>query len=711
MQIPRRGYGSASGDLMLTHFARIAWLLAAVTLIPAMAAESVRPSAGARALQDLLYGEALYASENQDPLVAISRLLDSRRQGSGAELPPSQLLILARLALRYGLYDEAKSILRSIPRQQVDEEALNRAWYELARVDFNRGEAGGALDSLRQVDGSLSSELDADRRLLMGQTLLALERNEEAAAVLADWRGPAIQSAYAKYNRGVALLRSGQERQGVRSLEQVWKIRGDSEELLALKDKSNLALGYALAQQGDLDRAGGYLERVRLQGPFSNAALLALGWLELERGQPGSALRPWQALRDRSASDPAVQESMLTVPAVKRDLNQLSGAARDYEAAVGTYTQELDQLAAASESLLSGTGLASLLGAGALAGGANAAPSVSGSTGRYLGEMMAGGSYQAMVRDYGDLALVEKSLAGWVDSVEALDGVLSGRVPPDITHLPGTTTPPPLSPGPRSKRDGRTPSARLGAATPEAVVPESYTFIEPPRRPPPTSKQKPRSKQGYADLELPPEGQVTPLPGSEVIWLPGEPDGSGLPSADDGGLPPDPGYLGAAYGGVDYLPGRPEWRRQGDQYAWMPYPPFDPRRPPQINAATPMPPLPAYLNKNPVPLSTTDRSHSVPGGLSGLGDAIVGVARRSDALQHTLDTMPYADGDIRARLASLRDRIAALRPRVERTMALHEEYLRQLALNELERREQRLKAYLERARFDLARTYDLATQE
>ena len=52
----RRGYGSASGDLMLTHFTRIAWLLAAVTLIPAMAAESGGPAAGGRGLEDRVAG-------------------------------------------------------------------------------------------------------------------------------------------------------------------------------------------------------------------------------------------------------------------------------------------------------------------------------------------------------------------------------------------------------------------------------------------------------------------------------------------------------------------------------------------------------------------------------------------------------------------------------------------------------------------------------
>ncbi|NIW25563.1 MAG: hypothetical protein GWN29_13900, partial [Gammaproteobacteria bacterium] len=56
------------------------------------------------------------------------------------------------------------------------------------------------------------------------------------------------------------------------------------------------------------------LQRVRLEGPFSNKALLGVGWADAERGDYRAALSPWLELRQRNIIDPAVQESLLAVP-------------------------------------------------------------------------------------------------------------------------------------------------------------------------------------------------------------------------------------------------------------------------------------------------------------------------------------------------------------------------------------------------------------
>ena len=55
-------------------------------------------------------------------------------------------------------------------------------------------------------------------------------------------------------------------------------------ELLALKDRANLALGFAYLQANEPAKARVALERVRLNGPYSNKALLGTGWADAALG-------------------------------------------------------------------------------------------------------------------------------------------------------------------------------------------------------------------------------------------------------------------------------------------------------------------------------------------------------------------------------------------------------------------------------------------
>ena len=60
------------------------------------------------------------------------------------------------------------------------------------------------------------------------------------------------------------------------------------------------------------------------------------------------------------------------------------------------------------------------------------------------------------------------------------------------------------------------------------------------------------------------------------------------------------------------------------------------------------------------------------------------------------------------RLAALRERILRLRARVAAAVALYEDYAKSLAIGELQRRHGQVEHYLEQARLELAKTYDLA---
>ena len=82
------------------------------------------------------------------------------------------------------------------------------------------------------------------------------------------------------------------------------------------------------------------LERVRLDGPFSNKALLGVGWADAAEGQFQAALTPWMELRDRNLLDSAVQEAYLAIPYAFAKLNANAQAAENYELAIRSFDTE-----------------------------------------------------------------------------------------------------------------------------------------------------------------------------------------------------------------------------------------------------------------------------------------------------------------------------------------------------------------------------------
>ena len=103
------------------------------------------------------------------------------------------------------------------------------------------------------------------------------------------------------------------------------------------------------------------LERVRLDGPFSNKALLGVGWADAAEGQFQEALTPWMELRDRNLLDSAVQEAYLAIPYAFAKLNANAQAAENYELAIKSFDSETVNLDASIAEINDGTMLDKLL--------------------------------------------------------------------------------------------------------------------------------------------------------------------------------------------------------------------------------------------------------------------------------------------------------------------------------------------------------------
>jgi hypothetical protein len=417
--------------------------------LPACAALVCGAAAGARdrdegtVVQDLAYGEVLFHFFEEDYFAALTRLLAAQARG---ELPTHSVeaeLMLGGLYLSYGQHRLAGEIFERTLAQSVAPELHDRAWFFLAKIWQQRGYLAEAEAALARITGALPEELEPERRMLHAQVLMDQERFAEALTVLDDWRKPrADWLGYAKFNIGVALVRLGRVAEGAAVLDAVGQLDLENAGLAPLRDKANVALGYAWLKTGEPLAAKAPLERVRLTGPFSNKALLGVGWAAAEAADYRAALAPWLELRGRNLLDSAVQESLLAVPYAYAQLGAQRQAAEHYEAAIVAFDGEIARLDTSIAAIAAGALVTELLdhrgGDERDASGwywrlERVPDSVEA---RYLHELLATHAFQEGLKNYRDLLDLERNLDRWRESLGAFDDILDTRQRAYETRLP-----------------------------------------------------------------------------------------------------------------------------------------------------------------------------------------------------------------------------------------------------------------------------------
>jgi len=327
-------------------------------------------------------------------LDAAARFLAAKDSTLRQDLPIKDNRRLADLYLAYGMHREAGALYDYLDRSDARTPA--EAWMALAHTQYRRGYHGltGSIDfSLAHIGRRAPRRVSGEKALLLGQLYIQQKRFQDADKVLKRFRGERDQEPFANFNRGVALIRGSDPEEGTSLLDKVGKLRADSPELEALKDRANLYLGLHFLSNKQGGTAVPILQRVRLDGPYSNHALLGLGWAQLsevgdyndnpgdvppecelapvasvgsligimrsrssgceieqrfQRQQLGkeesdryaAALVPWQELTARDPGSAPVQEGLLAVPHAFEKLGDLRRANAAYKDAIDKLESE-----------------------------------------------------------------------------------------------------------------------------------------------------------------------------------------------------------------------------------------------------------------------------------------------------------------------------------------------------------------------------------
>ncbi len=425
---------------MLRKLLILAALTPCASAAPVAEEAEAIPGLPAVTVQDLHYGDVLFYFYQHDHFDALVRLASYRDQGRLEAHARDSELLRGGLYLSLGQHREARAIFeRLLADGTTPAPVRDKAWFYLGKVLYAAGLFEESERALRSTSGTLSEELEAERRLLLAQGLMYRQRYDAAIAELSGWQGPRLWLAYGQFNLGVALVRVGEKERGLALLDSVGQIVTAWPELMALRDKANLAIGYAHLQAGEPAAARTALDRVRLAGPQSSKALLGAGWADAAAKQYEAALLPWQELQGRDLLDAAVQESYLAVPYAYAELGAMAQAVDYYEKAIAAYDAERARIGESIGAIRSGRLLDAALESerdgregwfGQLADLPDSPES------RYLYHLLAGHEFQEGLKSYRALEAMSKNLSDWSDSLGAFTDMVETRQQAFTMRLP-----------------------------------------------------------------------------------------------------------------------------------------------------------------------------------------------------------------------------------------------------------------------------------
>jgi len=403
------------------------------------AAVAAEPAAPPHVVQDPHYGDGLFHFFQDHYFSALTSLMVSQHFGRMPHHEDEAEILRGGMLLSYGLHREAGEIFAKLIDKGVKPAVRDRAWFYLAKIRYQRGYVDDALAAVDRIENHLPPALEEERGLLKANLLMAKGDNAGAAQLLGGMTASAGASRYARFNLGVALIRSGDAARGSALLDELGKSPAPNEEYRSLRDRANLALGFAALQGHQPENARGYLERVRLNGMSANKALLGFGWAAAELKNPKQALVPWLELSQRDASDSAVLEARIAVPYAYAELGAYGQSLQRYTEAIEAFTQESKALDESMAAIRAGKLVEGLLerNPGDEMGwfwNIRELPEMPHAS--HLGTVLAQHEFQEAFKNYRDLQFLSRNLQGWADNLGVFNDMLDNRRKAFADRLP-----------------------------------------------------------------------------------------------------------------------------------------------------------------------------------------------------------------------------------------------------------------------------------
>ena len=433
----------------MTHPMRVSPLLGLLAFGLTAVAAARPPADDEGTARDWYFGEALFYAQQGHFFEALERLDAELGQHRDIDEPALDSLYrnlreaefsVGDFELNYRMHYRAGRAITAVLEGAVDEAVRNDAAYRLARIHFQKGQFEDALLALDRITGRVPEDIVDEIEFLRANTYTGLGRHAEAAEVLKRLQNAESLKGFAAYNLGVALLGEERSLDAIEQLDRAGQITSSDEPVLAIRDKSNFVAGTLLVETQQFDAAKQYFDRVRLDGPFSNAALLASGWAATAADDYERAVVPWSLLAQREVTDAAVQEALIALPYAYGKLDVHGRAALLYANALESFSQEVERLDASLMSIREGNFLKVLVREEVRQDkdwvirlrSLPESPET-----YYLMELLASQDFQTALQNYLDLEDLRRKLASWDVNFDAFDDMVGLRRDYYEPQLPG----------------------------------------------------------------------------------------------------------------------------------------------------------------------------------------------------------------------------------------------------------------------------------
>ncbi len=408
-------------------------------------------------VHDLYFGEVLYDAYQNNYFKAISKLDNELEQYSEVDekkLDPLHSnigqaeFLVGDLALQYRMNQRAGKAIQAVLGDGVDQATRNRAALKLAQLFFKKGEPQKVIYALDLISDKVHKSryetlfsfdllrrkppqtLKKEAAYLRALAYINTGKNKPAIKILQSLKHEKLFQGFDLYNLGIAQIQAGKLNQGEQTFDELGKLDVSDPELLALRDKANLKLAEHYVKQGKAVLAEKYFRRVRLQGPYSNKALLGAGWVAASQGRFDRALVPWTLLHQRSEYDSSVQEAMMAVPYAYGKLKAYGKSANLYGQALDVFASEIQRLGESIKSIREGSFLHALLDKHGDADKnwvVNLRHLKDAPETRYTLDLMASSDFQECYKNYKDLASLRHYLTKWLDDLNAYEELIEKR--------------------------------------------------------------------------------------------------------------------------------------------------------------------------------------------------------------------------------------------------------------------------------------------
>ncbi len=408
-------------------------------------------------LRDLYFGEVLYYAYQDMPFDALAKLdseLSQYYKLDEAELDSLHMHLdqaefsVGDMELQYRMSQRAAKAIQTVLGNGIDLATRNQAALALARVFYKKNDAQSALyalDLIKEEPDKSRYEEKYSLDVLRGKepetfrtdvaylrALASIDTGQftQAVEVLQKLKKEKTLKGYVLYNLGIALVQVGKDKEAVVVLDELGRLETDDSGLLALKDKTNLKLAYRAVDDGNAKQAKVHFERVRLDGPYSNKALLGLGWVAVAQDRFDRALVPWSILHDRAETNSSVQEVLMAVPYAYGKLKAYGKAANLYDHAMDVFARELINLDDSIKSIRTSKFLTALLNENADKDKnwvVNLRDLPDSPETHYILELMASHDFQGSYNNYKDLAELRHHLDKWLADLRVYEEIIEIR--------------------------------------------------------------------------------------------------------------------------------------------------------------------------------------------------------------------------------------------------------------------------------------------